>query len=248
MAIQRMPSWLWPGKGRQAIEPPGLRRTYFAFVEDVSRLTQLEAAEGPDGKPLDDLVWQTGDSPLRFRLAAMRTRDFGKIVDRFDVLDHENVEDSDRRRRREQLRESVADLPIPIMDIYADEGGEAAYWLRGVLRAGSWHFVEVLENEFIESYPPIVIGDPDLGGATLRGSLGFLSQVFPNYLVRLQDIFSLVHIPDAQFGTEEGEFGATPPGGGPDDSRGGKWAAEPIIEDWPEAEHEIPLRYLEGEA
>ncbi len=248
--MDQTPPWLWPGFGgseTKGSEPPA---TYFAFVEDITGVLCLDAAVGADGKSIDDLVWMVGKWPLRFRLSAVRTRHFGAIVDRFDILEPGDVGKADRDKRREQLDENVADLPIPLLEIYADPYGEPARWLRAVLQPGSWHYVEVRQNSFVEGFPPIVMGDPDLGDEfSFRGSLNFLSHVFPNFLFRLQDIFSLAHIPDARFDTEEGERGESEPLSGPDGPGGDKTAFTATeVQEQPTATQQSSPRYLSREA
>lgn len=244
MGMVRTPPWLWPNPGLRHREPDASPpQAFFAFVEDVVALSNLEAAESPDGKGLTDFIWLVGRDPLRFRLAVVETGDFGKIVNRIDALEHANVDDADRRRRRGQLQETVADLPIPLMDVYAARDSESARWLGAAMRPGSWHYAVVRWNEYVEGFQPIVMGDPELGtDFSGRGTLVYLAQVFPNILLRLQDIFSLIHIPDAGFETDE-RGGGVPLTLEPGGLGGGE-----AMEDWPAAEPELPRRFLEGEA
>lgn len=249
--MDRAPPWLWPKQGRRHQKCHSLApTTYFVFVEDVAPLSSLDAAEGPDGKAITELVSQMGKEPLRFRLAVVETGHFGEIAHRIDALDHTNINDRGRDLRRSQLQEAIADMPIPLVDVYAARESGAARGLRAVMRPGNWHYAVFRWNEYEEDFPSAVMGDPELGADfSRRGMLAYLAPVYPNILLRLQDIFSLIHLPDARFGTDE-RGGGVPLGPIPGGDDGGEAVstASLAVEDWHAVEPELPQQSLRGEA
>ena len=113
-----------------------------------------------------------------------------------------------RRQRKDQLNDAFGERPLPIFDLYVGEEDEEYQFLKAVLVPGAWYWIVVKKRSVDDTGPPILVGAPELpAGPYAPGTLAFIETVPLSIEYRLRDIFSLVHITDAEFGAETGGEG-----------------------------------------
>ena len=240
MASRRPPRWLTPNYPfRDWYDDPSDwsfwhdyagHFGYFAFVEEVASPNNPDAFEGPDGERRA-LPEGAGHKPVRFRLAGVQTRAFIDIIERFEELDPDTVSAEQRSRRSVMLNELVRPLPIPLIDVFVPSEGDELVWLRSLLRPGSWHAILIVEGGSSTGGPSVLVGAPELPlDDSYDGRISLIGPVPLQYLRRLKDIFSLIHISDADFGIE-GEGGAEPTPPEPDDGGPSDPAMETVVEE-----------------
>lgn len=172
---------------------------YFAFVEDVSLISAGRSAYGPNGSHLLG-PWSSG-SMRHVRFSAILCEDFFDSASHIDELGSDAVPLELRRRRGEQLREHLSDTPLPIFDLLSSR----ADW-RFQPPLGTWWLVGLAPGE--ASQELVLFVTDDRGGERLdptRATLLGISVVPAAWGRRLRDVFSLAHIPDADFGLDPGE-------------------------------------------
>ena len=199
---------------------------YFVFMEEAISVA-VEGLLRPDGEPISRET-ALGKRPWRFRSSGIQVWKFLEVIDRIEPLDHDNVTDDQRRRRRTQLIEQLGVEPLPLFDLYADEEDESLPFLRGSLIPGAWYWIGVRRRITEDGRLPVFVGAAELApGPYLPGALEFLEAVPPYLEYRLRDIFSLVHVSD--FGSEEAGGEAAPP---PDTPHDGSDGAERSFRPW----------------
>lgn len=182
---------------------------YYVFVEEVGPANP-EGMMRPDEKPFDEniMVEELSDRSWRIRASGIDAAKFRESAGAFEELDHDNVTDGERRRRKDQLNEVFGEQPLPIFDLYLGPKDADYQYLRGILVPGAWYWVVVRKWSPEEDALPIFVGAPELPDSPyMPGALGYVDAVPLPFEYRLRDIFSLVHISDAEFGEETGGEG-----------------------------------------
>jgi len=181
---------------------------HFVFVEEAVSVTP-EGLLSPDGQPISAGI-VGGKRPWRFRSSGIQVHKFIEVVNQFEALDHDNITNEQRQRRRGQLVEMFGDTTLPLFDLYADETSEDLLFLRGTLTPGSWYWIGVRERTREDDRLPVFVGATELVPSLYQpGSLEFIDRIPPYLEYRLRDIFSLAHISDVGFEEDGGE--AAPP-------------------------------------
>jgi hypothetical protein len=115
-----------------------------------------------------------------------------------------------RRRRGDQLRARLEGVGLPVLDILIHRRHEDLWRLR--LASSSWWVVGVSGGPLSEADMKVFITDPDgISTQADQARLLLLTPVPDPSRGRLRDIFSLVHVPDADFGTTERNEGSPAP-------------------------------------
>ncbi len=182
---------------------------YYVFVEEVGPINP-DGIMRPDERPFDNnIINETlRDRSWRIRASGIKVEEFQQNMSEFAVLDHDNVTDNQRRQRKTQLNEVFDGKPLPILDIYIGSKDADYQYYRNTINPGAWYFVGVRQPS--DTGIPIFIGAPELSADQyIQGSLVLLDTVPLLTEYSLRDIFSLVHIPDADFGEDTG--GSTEP-------------------------------------
>lgn len=215
--VQRPPLGLlaFPDLARLDGEVADEIRLYFTFVEGWSNFAP-PPGEG-EGRPVDlpddrdDAIadWMKGRE-WRCRLSGLRVADFEKVADAIQELDHSNVTDEERNERRGRLNENLDGVSIPVMDMFLEAGIDdksASAW-RDTLHTSRWVTMILLRVEDVPT-PALVVqlADPELLDREPLSTWVLLGLLVPPYdaLRRLRDIFSLVHVPDAQDRSDDDE-------------------------------------------
>lgn len=199
----------WPWRFQEYVAEHLGGSEYYVFVEEVGPANP-EGMMGPDEKPFDKniMVEELSDRSWRIRASGIDAAKFRESADTFEELDHDNVTDGERRRRKDQLNEVFGEQPLPILDLYLGAKDTDYQYLRDILVPGAWYWVAVRKRSPGEDALPIFVGAPELpGGPYMPGALEFVDAVPLPIEYRLRDIFSLVHISDAEFGEETGGEG-----------------------------------------
>lgn len=209
------PFWLWELFQYVAKHADGSE--YYVFVEEAGPANP-EGLMGPDEKPIDKNVFieNLSDRSWRVRASGIEAAKFRQSADTFEELDHDNVTDGERRRRRDQLNEVFGEQPLPIFDLYMGSKDADYHYLRDILVPGAWYWMVVRTRSPGEFALPIFVGAPELpGGPYMPGTLELVEAAPLSIEYRLRDIFSLIHISDAEL--EEGTGGeGEPPSPEPD--------------------------------
>lgn len=186
---------------------------FFAFVEETDTVS-AEGAVGPDGEPID-LVAMVGPLPKRFRMNGVGVLDFFDIMENFETLDPDpaKILPTQRKRRRDDLQEHLAQVQLPTLDLYTPPEHHDLPMINATLTPGSWHLLGVRRRRFLDHRLPVFVGDEELPPSPYRpGSLEVLASIPPDLLFRLRAIFSLAHVGDAEIGPAGiGERGPPPP-------------------------------------
>ena len=209
MGSLRDSSFLWPWLFHGYLVEHMGGSEYYVFVEEAGPVNP-EGLMGPDEKPIDEhiLVEQLHDRSWRIRASGIEGVKFRQSMDAFEELDHDNVTDGERTLRRNQLNEVFGEQPLPIFDLYIGSKDEDYRYLRDILVSGTWYWMVVKTRSPDDVGLPIFVGAPELPGEPyMPGTLQFVDAVPLPIEYRLRDIFSLVHISDAQFGEETGGEG-----------------------------------------
>lgn len=197
--------WAWVEEVPDSHRPFGawwasIATWYFAFVEDVSLISTGRSAYGPNGSHL--LGPRSSGSLRHVRFSAILCEDFFDSSRHIDELGSDAVPLNLRLRRREQLREHLGNTPLPILDLLSSR----ANW-RFQPPLGTWWLVGLASGEDSQELSLFVTDDrggerPETTRATLRG-ISFVPAAWER---RLRDVFSLAHIPDAEFGLDPSEL------------------------------------------
>ncbi len=201
---------------------------FFVFVEESGPVAP-EGLVGPDDRPFDTEVHFEAVSMRSWRIRASGIDAVKFLVSSadFEELDHDDVSGDQRLRRRDQLNVSYSEQPLPIFDLYVGEKDRDYQFLRLIIVPGAWCLIVVRKRSEGDAGLPIFIGAPELAvGVFMPGTLEFLEAVPLSIEYRLRDIFSLIHVSDAEFGEEtsgEGEPLPMDPSDGREDD---EWAPE----------------------
>lgn len=176
------------------------RVLYFAFVEDVETIPagqrQYVASGDLAGEPL------AGVDLEHVRFSAILVDQFLALAPQVDPVDPDNAGFEQRSRRKEQLQRVLEGVALPVFDLFIHPDAKAALGIEPAF--GDWYLLGYASASDEEGFS-IYVTDPEDGErpTTTRADLGLLAQA-PEFLQnRLRDIFSLVHIPDADFGEIE---------------------------------------------
>lgn len=218
-------------------------RPFYVFVEETVSKELSGVLDDPTGKAIDETKHEVlAERPIRIRTSGVLIADFHDIEGRFEELDPENILDEQRIRRRADLLEHLADIPLPILDLYMRPGHPDLRTVQTMLTHGSWHIIGISSKPLLNDECPVLIGAPEIEeDPYLFSFLAYLGAVPANVEVRLRDIFSLAHIADANFEAEGGDIEDLPP----DDPHGGD-ADQFAFSEQHEVEEETPARIHRG--
>lgn len=186
---------------------------FYVFVEE-SGAVNPEGLMGPDEKAIAGDVFNDALSARSWRIRAsgIDAEKFHESLPFFEALDHDNVTDGQRSQRRDNLNEAFGEQPLPIFDLYLGRDDTNYQFLRDIVAPGGWYWIVIRKRSEGDAGLPIFVGAPELpAGPYLPGTLEFLEIVPLAIEYRLRDIFSLVHISDAEFGEEAGGEGEPAP-------------------------------------
>ena len=204
--------WWWLKEGVSGLP----YKEYFAFVEDVSDISEDAPIDAPGGGNLDRDHPVFKINPTRFRMSGVEVHSFLDGVSGFEFFGDEPIDAADRKRRRVDLRRFFEGTPIPVIDVFLSREKDEFYSdASAAFLPTSWHRLIIVEHDPKESMRPVYRGEPYAtapGGEFPRGFLAGFLPVREPHERWLRDIFSLNHVPDAQI--EGGPTG----GGAPPDS------------------------------
>ena len=205
-----------------------LEHAYYIFVEEAGALSEGSAIDAPNGDTLKLDVHSVFSSSLfRFRTSGIQVADFHGVENAFEELDPNDITFAQRKRRKKDLQENLANVSLPVLDIYIPSDHADLRTLRTMLVPGSWHILGISGSPLLRTECPVLVGSSQIaeGDQTLF-YLAYAGALPPYVEVRLRDIFSLAHIPDARFDEEGREEGGILP---PDEPPDGQWAGSEIV-------------------
>lgn len=181
---------------------------YFAFVEEVETIPPGQRIYGATGLPIETPTSAVELEHIRF--SAILVDRFLPLTVQIDPVDPDNVQPEQRVRRKEQLQEAMHGIALPILDLFLPPNAKDALGIAPAF--GDWCLLGNTASPDDEDLS-IYVTDPEDGErpTTLRTGLRVLAQAPEFWQNRLRDIFSLVHIPDADFDENERDDGAPLP-------------------------------------
>ncbi|MEG3087427.1 hypothetical protein [Sphingomonas sp. PB4P5] len=168
---------------------------------------------------------------VRARFSGIRASLFDEMKEIVGLASDGLLSDGARQQRRAALRDAFKRFPIPIVDLFwAGDDPVARNRRERTMRLHHWFQLEVTPGEAEGAREPIFMGEPDAGRPAEpgfeSGQLFGLRALSPQEEEPLRDIFSLAHVPDADFDEgPEGSSGAPPP----DDSDGPEDASVAVV-------------------
>lgn len=177
---------------------------FFAFVEDCDLVTPGHAVYGIDGQILDCSIGDVHHYHLRF--SAIRATDFFPISSSIRPVDPDTITAEGRRERREALVQNLEGVSLPVIDVFISVDSVAMPAPPPVF--GNWWVLGVILESTIDRDYEVHFNNPDDDVPTRRYPLMMMAPAPDFWNSRLRDVFSLVHIPDADFGTNQRDEGA----------------------------------------
>lgn len=195
-------------QGRGFAKKVSQQTLYFAFVEEVEKIPAGRGFYIADGTLVRASTAQMETGHTRF--SAILLNDFFGLMERITPLDPRNVTAAARARRRQQLSDGLSDVYLPILDMLVGE--EAQVRLDIAPEVGDWCVVG-MSAETVDDGISLYMTNPEEGESPppQPAGLSLLVRASEPWQIVLRDIFSLVHIPDADFGETEGEDGTPAP-------------------------------------
>ena len=190
----------------------GQRNRLFALVEDTARFPPTRRLYGPDGQPIS-LRWPSdARRVLEVRLCGFNADRFLATMDAFEDLSEGTPSPFQRDRRRAMLIQQYENDATPSLHLYLADW-EGVYDVRNSLFApGQWLEIEMNPAAAGQPIANVFLDQPLApGGENEPMSLTSISLIPLELEVRLRDIFSLAHVPDADFTErQEGDGPANP--------------------------------------
>ena len=196
----------------------GKRNRLFALVEGTSRFPPTWRLYGPEGEPIDINWPPDADRILEVRLCGFSASGFLEMMDDFEDLSERTPTPDERARRRQMLGQLFSNRSTPMLHAYLPYWHPIRLLWGGLFRAGQWWEVELNPAIPGESEANVFIDSPlEPDGENGPLTLTSIAMVPREIERRLRDVFSLAHVPDADFTDEEG--GAGPESPEPPDGR-----------------------------
>lgn len=200
--------------------------TYLAYLEEMATMSPGLAVEGPGNGELRPRPVIFEQKFVRARFSGIRATLFEEMMEVVGLFRGEEISAGQRRQRRAALREAFQRYPIPVIDLFWSAGDPAARERRRTMRLHHWFELHVSSGEAERAIEPVFMGEPDAERPAEAefesGRLIGLRALSPREEEPLRDIFSLIHVPDADFGEDPEGSSGTPP---PDDDDGSEGAA-----------------------
>lgn len=179
------------------------KESYFLFIEEIDRISRAlgEKLDGPHGgaiEPPDGLH-------TRVRACGVNACGLLAVMDRIEPLGEEgDIDFAQRGARRAQLREHLAGVPMPRIDLLLTEDEALQAWAR-LLAPGTWYILGISSlrqkrRGVLACFADTENGLPVRVEEPRRAYADLLLPPRPEHTLRLRDIFSLKHVADAEFG------------------------------------------------
>lgn len=198
--------------------------TYLAYLEEMATMYPYTAVEAPGLGALRPRPLTLERKFVRARFSGIRASLFDEMTE-VVALSPDGIRSADQRRqRRVALQDAFKRFPVPVIDLFWSSDDPAARSRRArAMRLHHWFQLDLSPGRVLDAREPVFVGEPDAerpaepefesGGLLGLRALSELEEE------PLRDIFSLAHVPDADFDEgPEGPTGAPPPAGddGPD--------------------------------
>ena len=208
------------------IQAPSKTFIYLAYLEEIATMYPETAVEGPGLGALRPRPLILEHKFVRARFSGIRASLFDEMKEVVGLASDGILSAGQREQRRAALRDAFGSFPIPVIDLFWNGDDRAAQSRRKrTMRLHHWFQLALSSGGARGALEPVFIGEPDAGRPAEpefeSGRLLGLRALSPREEEPLRDIFSLAHVPDADF--DEGPLGsssAPPPddGGGPEDA------------------------------
>lgn len=210
---------------------PSQAITYLAYLEEMATMYPDTAVEAPGLGALVPRPAILGRKFVRARFSGIRASLFDEMKEVVGLAGDGLLSGGARQQRRSALRDGFRRFPIPIIDLFwAGDDPVARSRRERTMRLHHWFQLAVTPGEAEGAREPIFMGEPEAGRPAEpnfeSGRLIGLRALSPREEEPLRDIFSLAHVPDADFDEgPEGPSGAPPP----DDSDGPEDASVAVV-------------------
>ncbi|UYY57163.1 hypothetical protein [Sphingomonas sp. S2-65] len=191
--------------------------TYLAYLEEMATMYPDTAVEAPGLGALRPRPFILGGKFVRARFSGIRASLFDEMKDAVGLARDGVLSAYQRQQRRTALQEAFQRFPIPVIDLFWSGDDAAARSRRErTMRLHHWFQLELLPGAAEGAREPVFMGEPDAGRPAEpefeAGQLLGLRALSAREEEPLRDIFSLAHVPDADFDEgPEGPTGAPPP-------------------------------------
>lgn len=208
--------------------------TYLVYLEEMVTMYPGTTVEAPGLGALVPRPVILARKFVRARFSGIRATFFDEMKEIVGLAGDGLLSGGARQQRRAALRNAFRRFPIPVVDMFwAGDDPVARSRRERTMRLHHWFQLDVTPGEAEGAREPIFMGEPDAGRLPepdfQSGRLFGFRALSPREEEPLRDIFSLAHVPDADFNEgPEGASGAPPP----DDSDGPEDANVAVC--WPE--------------
>lgn len=175
------------------------------------------AVEAPGLGSLQPRPLILGRKFVRARFSGIRASAFEKMRDMVGLVGEGRLSAGARLQRRGALQDAFRRFPIPVIDLFwSGDDAAARDRRRRTMRLHHWYQLDLSPGEAETAPEPVFMGEPDAGRSAepdfASGRLHGLRALPPREEAPLRDIFSLAHVPDADFDQgPAGPAGAPPP-------------------------------------
>lgn len=200
--------------------------TYLAYLEEMATMYPYWAIEAPGLGALRPRPVILENKFVRARFSGIRAALFDEMKEVVGLFRGEAMSAAQRRQRRVALRAAFERHPIPVIDLFWSGANPVAQRRRErTMRLHHWFELDLSPGEAERAPEPVFMGEPDAGrpfeAAFESGRLVGIRALAPQEEEPLRDIFSLIHVPDADFGEDPGGPSTTPPPDSDDSGEGG---------------------------
>jgi hypothetical protein len=195
--------------------------TYLAYLEEMATMYPDTALEAPGLGALRPRPAILAGKFVRARFSGIRASLFDEMKEIVGPA-RDGILTADKgQQRRAALQDAFRRFPIPVIDLFWSGDDVAARRRRErTMRLHHWFQLDLSPGAAESAREPVFLGEPDAGRPADQefesGQLLGLRALSSDEEEPLRDIFSLAHVPDADF--DEGPEG--PAGGPPPDDDG----------------------------
>ena len=205
--------------------------TYLAYLEEMATMYPDWPLEAPGSGALRPRPAIIENKFVRARFSGIRAALFDEMKEVVGLFRGEVMSTAQRRQRRVALRNAFERYPIPVIDLFWSCNNPAAQRRReGTMRLHHWFQLDLSPGEAERALEPVFIGEPAAGRPVEAefesGQLIEIRALPPQEEEPLRDIFSLLHVPDADFDEDPGAPSTMPP---PDDDNGPEGATAAVV-------------------
>lgn len=185
------------------LPPAQGERHYFAYIEEIEAISPRHTYVGPADDPMELSLFRQFEPrpwPINIRFSGIEAETFSALMDQFEPLDPNDATLEQRRQRRHDIVRLLSHVDLPIFQAIIPANDSIWLRLREYWREGHWCRLNMLPRQQAEGPRYLFMAVPEHGEQTSQPlQLTSIASIDEYHLRRLEDIFSLVHLPDADF-------------------------------------------------